>query len=147
MASWRGSASQQAQDDFDELLNAVLPFAIETLGRRGEMYPYGATVGRDGQIAMTAADPAAVERSNSRDLLALLREGVTADKGALRAAAFVADLRMEGGDAIRVELEHSEGAAIVVLLPYNRSRLRKSVKLGDMRVQLGALGVWDTQRS
>lgn len=139
--------SQQAQDDFDELLNAVLPFATETLGRRGEMYPYGATVGKDGQTALTAADPAAGERPNSNEVLALLRDGVTADKDALRAAAFVADVRMEGGDAIRVELEHSESAAIVVLMPYTRSRLRKSVKLGDMRVQLGALSIWDSQPS
>lgn len=147
MASWRDNTSRQAQDDFDELLNAVLPFATETLGRRGEMYPYGATVGKDGQTSLTAADPVAGERPNSSDVLALLREGVTGDKGAVRAAAFVADVRMESGDAIRVELEHSEGAAIVVLMPYSRSRLRKSVKLGDMRVQLGALSIWDGQTS
>jgi hypothetical protein len=92
--------SQQAQDDFDELLNAVLPFATETLGRHGEMYPFGATVGKDGQTALTAADPAAGERPTSNDVLALLRDGATADKDALRAAAFVADVRIEGGDAI-----------------------------------------------
>jgi hypothetical protein len=96
---------------------------------------------------LTAADPAAGERPNSNEVLALLRDGVTADKDALRAAAFAADVRMEGGDAIRVELEHSESAAIVVLMPYTRSRLRKSVKLGDMRVQLGALSIWDSQPS
>jgi hypothetical protein len=143
MASWRNSASQLAQDDLDELLNAVLPFAIETLGRHGELYPFGATIAKDGQTALSAADPGVGKRPNSNEVLALLRDGVSADKDALRAAAYVADVRVEGSDAIRVELEHSEGVAIVVLVPYSRSRLRKSVKPGAMRVQLGELHAWD----
>jgi hypothetical protein len=143
MASWRNSASQLAQDDLDELLNAVLPFAIETLGSRGELYPFGATIAKDGLTALSAADPGVGERPNSNEVLSLLRDGVTADKDSLRAAAYVADVRVEGGDAIRVELEHSEGVAIVVLVPYSRSRLRKSVKVGEMRVQPGELHAWD----
>lgn len=134
MASWRDSASQLAQEDLDELLNAVLPFAIETLGRRGELYPFGATMAKDGQTALSAADLGVGQRPDSNDVLTLLRDGVTADKDALRAAAYVADVRVEDGDAVRVELEHSEGVAIVVLVPYSRSRLRKSVNLGEMRV-------------
>ena len=95
----------------------------------------------------SAADPGKGEYPRSHDVLALLRDGVTADKDGLRAAAFVADVRIEGGDAIRVELEHSDNVAIVVLVPYSRSRLRKSVKLGDMQVQLGDLRTWDAQPS
>lgn len=147
MASWRNSASQLAQDDLDELLNAVLPFAIETLGSRGEMYPFGATITKDGLTTLSAADLGVGVSPNSNEVLALLRDGVTADKDDLRAAAYVADARVEGGEAIRVELEHSEGVAIVVLVPYRRSRLRKSVKVGEMRVQLGELHAWDGHRS
>ena len=142
MASWRRSASQLAQDDLDELLNAVLPFAIETVGSRGELYPFGATIAKDGLTALSATDPGVGERSNSNEVLALLREGVTADKDSLRAAAYVADVRVEGGEAIRVELEHSEGVAIIVLVPYSRSRFRKSVKVSEMRVQPGELHAW-----
>ncbi|MEZ2370959.1 hypothetical protein [Arthrobacter sp. RCC_34] len=147
MASWRDSASPVAQDDLDELLNAVLPFAIETLGRRGELYPFGATITRGGRASLIAADPGLGDHPNSNDVLALLREGVASDKEALRAAAYVADVRFDGGDAIRIELEHSERVAIVVLVPYSRSRLRKSVKLGEMRVQLGELHAWDGRLS
>jgi hypothetical protein len=147
MASWRTTASQLAQDDLDELLNAVLPFAIETLGRRGEMYPFGATLAKDGKTALAGAYLGEGVHPDSNDILALLRDGVTADKDALRAAAYVADVRVEGGDAIRVELEHSEGVAITVLVPYSKSRLRRIVKPGAMRVQLGKLHAWDGQSS
>ena len=131
-----------AQDDFDELLNTVLPFAVETLGRHGEMYPFGATVGTAGETALTAAEPGVGTRPKSNDVLALLREGVTTKRDALRAAALVADVRMDRGDAIRIELEHSEGSAIVVLVPYSRKRLRRILELGDMRVQWGDRGIW-----
>lgn len=143
MASWRNSASQLAQDDLDELLNAVLPYAIETVGSHGELYPFGATIAKDGLTALSAADPGVGERPNSNDVLDLLRDGVTADRDSLRAAAYVADVGAEGGEAIRAELEHSEGVAIVVLVPYSRSRFGKSVKMGEMRVQLGELHAWD----
>lgn len=54
-------------------------------------------------------------------------------------------VRMERSDAIRVELEHYEGSAIVVLVSYTRKRLRRTLELGDMRVQSGDLGIWGGQ--
>lgn len=142
MASWRDSATQLAQDDLDDLLNAVLPFALETLGRRGEVFPFGATISRDGHTALTSADPGVGEHPSSGDVLLLLRAGAANNKDGLRAAAFAADVTIDCGDAIRVEMEHSEQVAITVLIPYTRSRLRKTVKVGDMRVQLGVLNTW-----
>src|SRR4051794_11910271 len=130
MASWRESASDQAQADIDVLVNAVLPFAQQQLEARGEFFPFGATVGADGQIALAAADPGEAERPESLSVLDALYDGVRADRGSLRAAAFVADVLLDGGDAIRVELEHAEGASMSVALPYNRGRIRKSVSYG-----------------
>jgi hypothetical protein len=131
-----------AQDDLDELLNAVLPFALKTLRRRGQFFAFGATISTDGRTAMTSADPGVGEHPSSSGVLLLLRAGAAKNKDGLRAAAFASDVTTDVGDAIRVELEHSERVAITVLIPYTRSRLRKTVKVGDMRVQLGVLNMW-----
>jgi len=54
MTSWRDSASSQSQADLDGLLGEVLPFAQQQLEKRGEFFPYGATVSIEGDSRMTA---------------------------------------------------------------------------------------------
>jgi len=56
MTSWRDSASQQAQDDLDGLLNMTLPFAQQMLAKGGEFYPFGATVTTSGETWLLAGD-------------------------------------------------------------------------------------------
>src|SRR5207245_5633264 len=75
MASWRDSASQQAQDDLDGLLNAVLPFAEQTISKYGGMYPFGAAVTANGELKMLAADPGPGDRPASQDVLTGLYTG------------------------------------------------------------------------
>lgn len=142
MASWRDSASDQAQADLDGLLNAVLPFAQQQLEAHGEFLPFGATLGADGQIALAAADPGQGEHPESLSVLEALYDGVRADRGSRRAAAFVADVLIEDRDAIRVELEHAEGTSIFVALPYSCSRIRKSVTYGQMQAGAGHPRIW-----
>jgi hypothetical protein len=122
--SWRDQVSQGAQDDLDGLLDAVLPFGQQMLARHGEFFPYGAQVTADGQRQMVAAANDA-ERPASNHLLEDPYSALRESSQTTRAAAFVSDVRLGGsplGDAMRVELEHREGVALVVLLPYRRGR-------------------------
>lgn len=142
MASWRDGASAQAQADLDALLNAVLPFAQQTLSKYGEMFPFGAAVSSEGQLELLASSPGVGERPGSMAVLGALHDGARASARDRRAFAFAADVRDSGSDAVRVELEHREGLAIVVLVPYSRSRLTKKVAFGQISGGMGQPKVW-----
>ena len=142
MTSWRDRTSEQAQADVDALLNAVLPFAEQTLSKYGEMFPFGAAISSDGQMEMLASNPAVAGRPRPDDVLAVLYEGARATCGTRRAFAFVADVQANASDAVRIELKHQEGAAIVVLVPYSRNRLNKEVTFGQIGGAAGQPKVW-----
>jgi hypothetical protein len=142
MTSWRPTTSQNAQDDVDGLFGAVLPFAEQTLGRFGELYPFGASLTTDGQVTILGGAPGLGEHPDSLAVLEVLYRGAADRAAGSRAFAFVADVRANGGDAVRVEVEHREGVALVLLIPYTRSRLRKTVTLGQMSVSAASRRIW-----
>jgi hypothetical protein len=132
--------SQQGQADMDEMLNAALPFAQQMLAKRGEFYPYAFSMSSGGEIQMVAADTG-TEKPASLDLLALLHEGLASQASELRAAAIVSDVKLGSGeDAIRLEIEHREGAVLAVVLPYKKQR--GGIKYGDLAAIPGEHRIW-----
>jgi len=145
VASWRDNASTQAQQDLDGLLDAALGFAQQQLATRGEFFPYAAAVGSDGEAEMIAARPDADdENPPSADVIDACVAALVSQRDYIRAGAIVADVRVAelGGDAIQVDLEHADGHALTVLLPYTKKRLRKGVDYGPMRAQAGRRRIW-----
>jgi hypothetical protein len=142
MASWRDSASTAAQGDLDRLLNAVVPFAREQLVPGEVMVPFGASLDAGGQLAMLAVAAGVQAPSSADAVLDLLYADARGDAGLGRAFAFVADVRTGGDPALRIELEHREGVALVVMLSYTRGRLRRKVVLGPMVVRTAPPRVW-----
>ena len=140
--SWRDSASQQAQYDLDRLVNEALPLAQETLDKSGEFYPYGVAVALDGATRMIAGDPGEGEHPASTDVIATMLEGLTRTRDELRAIAIAADVRTSASDAIRVELEHRDGHAIAVLLPYKKKRFRRGIEYGSLSAAASTRRVW-----
>lgn len=145
MTSWRDSASPEAQDDLDGLLDAVLGFAQQQLDARGEFFPYAAAVGRDGETQMLAAQPDPDEtQPRSADLIDACIAALVSQRDYIRAGAVVADVRVSelGSDAIRVHLEHAEGHALTVLLPYAKERVGRGIDYGQLRAQAGSRHIW-----
>ena len=134
--------SQQAQDDFDELLNATLPLAKQHIKKYGEFHPFGAVVSRDGKIGLIAVGAADGDRMDTFGVLELLYTGARNEADQNRAAVFLTDVRIPAGDAVRFEVEHLEGRALDIVIPYRRSRLSKSVRFGDMSVSRGEPRIW-----
>ncbi|MDR2988199.1 MAG: hypothetical protein LBV34_25525 [Nocardiopsaceae bacterium] len=142
MPSWRDSASQQCQDDLDDLLNVTLPFAQQMLEKSGEFYPFGAAMSTIGEARMLAADSGRGDHPASRVVLASLLDGVRQYRDNYRAVALCSDVRLTDSDAVRVELEHMEGLAMAVLLPYKKKRLGRGVEYGEFRGGTADNRVW-----
>jgi hypothetical protein len=141
VTSWRDSASEQAQNDVDSLLNAALPFAQEMLERHGEFFPYGVAIDLDGAEHMVSTYDGD-ERPPSQAVLETLVQGYREQRDGLRAIALVADVLANGSDAIRVEVEHREGQAMYVLMPYKKRRLKRGIEYGDLTAGVGRPQIW-----
>jgi hypothetical protein len=115
-----------AIDVLEDLLHEVLPVALERLRERGGFHPFGAGRAPDGDTWFVAAFDGA-ERPPGADLVAMLEErvGRRARAGEYEALALVSDVRMRGRDgasreAVRVFLEHADGACVEVFMPYRQ---------------------------
>lgn len=142
MASTRDIPSEPYRADLDGLLDLVLPLAEQQLTLRGEFPPFGAAVSTDGETSLTATEDDLGDKTQSQAVLDRLYDVARARAHEQRAVAFVADVLARGSYAVRVELEHEGGVALVVLLPYARSWLKKKVTLGRMTVTPGQPRIW-----
>lgn len=144
MTSWRDSASLEAQDDLDRLLDESLPFARDMLEKSGEFFPYAIALTTSGEVNLVAGDPGEGDQPSSVAVLQTLVAGLRDQADTNRAAALISDVRLPDSDAIRVELEHSEGQAIVALLPYRVKRLRRGIEYGEIRAGQGERQIWSS---
>lgn len=117
-----------SRPDLDALLNPLLMFARQMLAKHGEFYPHAAVLNVEGKVALVASYDGD-EHPASQAVLDELHAGlrVMAQKAMIRAAGVCFDVRIlppggtEKTDAIQVDLEHMDGEAISVFLPYRKS--------------------------
>ncbi|MCP3880625.1 MAG: hypothetical protein GY701_19870 [Sulfitobacter sp.] len=144
MTSWRDNASSQAQADLDSLLNTALGFAQQQLDAHGEFFPYAVAIDTAGQAEMIASRPDPDdEHPRSTDVLDTCIAALVSQRDILRAGAIVADVRLPdaGTDSIQVDLEHTDGHALTVLLPYMKKRWR-GIEYGELQAQPGRSQIW-----
>ena len=122
-------------------MDQAFPFAKQMLARHGEFFPYAVGVSQLGEVRMFAAEPGTGEQPAVDRRAAGPPRGSAV--GAKRIARGGAHLRraVADSDAIRVELEHSEGIAISVLLRY-RHRNGSGIEYGALSADPGRAHIW-----
>jgi hypothetical protein len=145
MGSWREGVSKEAQNDLDSLFEQGLKDAAGFLKKYKEFYPLGLVVKNDGEIRR-AATYDGNEYPASGDVIADLKKAFISTKNETRAAAIIYDARInEGEDAVCLSLEHRQGVAIKITVPYAfKGLFKKSLKLKteSASVSYGERVIW-----
>lgn len=115
-----------AHPDLNALMDAMVPLAKRMLAEYGEFFPYGAFMKLDGKIVdcgVSGED----EHPPSKELIEILSKDFKrrAANGEIRAAGICCNVRVarvghpEKVDAVQIALEHENGEAVDVFLPYD----------------------------
>lgn len=142
---WRDDASEEVQDDFDRLADVTIAAARNFLDQGGDFIPFPMVVKSDGELALigleqpatpTVPDPVEVLDG----IITLFRER----RDSIRALAIGSDVQVpaEATDAIEVRLEHRDGTAITLLVPYQLDSLDDSYIYDEPRLQAGDRAIW-----
>jgi hypothetical protein len=146
MTNWREGASEEVQDDFDRLAEVTIAAARNFLDQAGDFIPFPMVIKADGELALigleqpvtpTVPDVLAV----TRGIETLFRER----RDSIRALAIGSDVQVpaEATDAIEVRLEHRDGLAVTVIVPYQIDSLDDTYIYDEPRAQNGDRVIWD----
>src|SRR5262245_61302610 len=120
-----GQPTPEAREDYNALLQFLMPFAEQMLKKHGEFFPFGAAVSSTGEVAAHATYDGN-EQPPSEDVIALLVQGFQreARDGKIRATGICYDGRItQDGkkvDAVIISLEHVSGNATKTCVPYTK---------------------------
>jgi hypothetical protein len=139
--------------DLNELLPVLFDFAQLMLSKEGEFLPFAASMTPDGKI-QSVGGYTGDEHPPSQELIDLLTMAFQRDAaaGKLRATGICMDVRTiapgetQKTDAICARLEHSDGEAVEVFLPYRKTFLGK-IKYGTIFATAGAPVIFPAVRS
>ncbi len=145
MTEWRETASEEAQDDLDRLADVTIAAARNFLDRNGQFIPFPMAVKADGELALIGlVQPDAPEYPVAQDVVDGIVDLFRDRRDSIRALAIASDVTIpsEAVDAIEVRLEHRDGIAITVLVPYRVDPLDDSHEYDEPRAQQGERLIW-----
>ena len=145
MTSWREALSDGARADVDRLVDAGLAVAKSRLQTLALFPPVPVFANADGTIMQVAHDSTALGRRAKADAIAddAVRQ-LQKVKTSARGVALITSthLAKERTDAIEVWVEHHEGVAVSILLPYQRPTLGGVITFGQLRAFAAPKRVW-----
>ena len=125
-----GQPSPEARQDYNALLEVLLPFAEQTLKKYGAFFPFAAAVSTTGEVSLHAAYDGD-DKPPSDELIAMLVQAFQGEarSAKIRAIGICYDGRgVRNGKkvaAIIISLEHLSGNASVTCLPYSKGLFGK----------------------
>jgi hypothetical protein len=141
--SWRDGASAQTQADVDGLMRAALTLAAQRLTADGGFYPVAATLSRDGDLVFLTGPESLGDSPTTEEVLESLFAEAPAYAARQRAFAVVADGSVPGGrPGVRLEIEHKDGVALVLLVPYTRAAAGEPIAYGEMEGAVRPMQIW-----
>ncbi len=142
MTSWPDSAALQVRTDLEDLLRAATGFATNKLAKHGDFPPFAAGIKRDGGIKLVGTQSVIPEDEvpKNLDLEALCWSAMMHKRDYLCAAAVVT--HPAGRHEIQIALEHNDGVALTVMLPFKRTRFTHTVSLGDPVMTSRPAQIW-----
>jgi len=145
MTSWREALSDGARADVDRLVDAGLAVAKSRLQTLALFPPVPVFAREDGAIMQVAHDSTALGRRAKAEAIAEdAVQQLRKVKDSARGVALVTSthLAKERSDAIEVWVEHTEGVAVSILLPYQRPTLGGVITFGQLRAFAASKRVW-----
>lgn len=137
------------KEECEQILAALLPFAMDQLKKHGGFHPFGAVMLRDGSIELTAYADRNNTVPNSVEAIQSLGECHRAEarRGKIKASgiawdAVICTSEKKKTDAVLISLEHVDRYSVVVGQPYSFGTLKK-LKLGEMFAQEGKHDVFN----
>ncbi|HST71565.1 hypothetical protein [Kocuria sp. U4B] len=143
--AWRQRVSKDAQETIDTMMAHVQAVAEEQLGRYGAFPAFLVTARKDGEYELDALAPEQLEQLAPEAALEALRAKAAQlrDEVLCAGVAFPVTLPDRSGQtAVAVELEHREGEALMVVLPYRVKGAERSVGFGDASVDPATRWLW-----
>ena len=131
-----GQPSPEAREDYNALLEALMPFAENMLKKHGEFFPFGAAVSTAGEVSAHATHDLN-ETPPSEEVIASLVQAFQSEAraGKIRATGICYDGRIvQNGkkvDAVIISLEHVSGSASKTCVPYTKGMFGK-YRFGEM---------------
>jgi len=141
--SWRDGASAETQADIDGLMRAALTLAAQRLTADGGFYPVAATLSRAGELVFLTGPESLGDSPTTEEVLEALYAEAPAYAASQRAFAFVADVTAaDGHPGVRLEIEHKDGVALVMLVPYTRGAAGEPISYGQMEGAVRPMQIW-----
>ncbi|MUM17972.1 hypothetical protein FZI91_17835 [Mycobacterium sp. CBMA271] len=135
--SWRDTTTANAQDALDTLFSTAIDMAVLNLQKADSFIPFAVTVNAQQEHSLLSG-----AGEDAKQTIVTLERELASQKDELAAYALAYDTRVAAlsSDAIEVRLQHREGAAMTVQIPYTKRG--NTIEVGDLIAQTATRTIW-----